>query len=54
VVIGHVAAIMLAHALAVRHVGDNRQAVLSQIPLALVMVLYTVFGLWLPSAPVAT
>lgn len=53
IVIGHVAAIILAHALAVRHFGDNRRAVVSQLPLAVLMVLYTWFGLWLLSTPVA-
>ncbi len=33
---------------------QNRRAVLSQVPLALLMVLYTLFGLWLLSTPVAT
>ena len=54
IVVGHVAAVVLAHALAVRHFGDNRQAVLSQLPLAVLMVLYTALGLWLLSTPVAT
>lgn len=53
VVIGHVAAVALAHALALRHFGGTRRAVLSQVPLALLMVLYTVLGLWLLSTPVA-
>jgi hypothetical protein len=44
IVIGHVAAVVLAHALAVRHFGDNRKAVLSQLPLAVLMVLYTALG----------
>ena len=44
----------LLYNLAVRHFGDNRQAMLSQIPLAMLMVLYTALGLWLLSTPVAT
>lgn len=54
IVVGHVAAVLLAHALAVRHFSDNRQAVFSQIPLAVLMVLYTALGLWLLSTPVVT
>lgn len=51
VVAGHVIAILLAHALAMR-AGEGRQrAVLGQIPLALFMVAYTVFGLWLLATP---
>jgi hypothetical protein len=52
IVIGHVAAVALAHALAIRHFGAGRRAALSQLPLAAFMVLYTIFGLWLLSTPV--
>jgi hypothetical protein len=52
IVLGHVAGIAMAHALALRHFGEGRSAVASQIPLALFMVLYTLFGLWLLATPV--
>lgn len=51
VVIGHILAVMLSHAIALRHFGSRRRAVLIQAPLALFMVLYTLFGLWLLAAP---
>ena len=51
VVTGHVIAILLAHAQAVRTFGTPRRAALSQAPLALFMVLYTFFGLWLLASP---
>jgi hypothetical protein len=51
VVAGHVIAILLAHALAVRGHRDNWRAVLGQAPLALFMIGYTVFGLWLLASP---
>ena len=51
IVIGHVWAVGLAHFLAVRRTGTARRAALSQIPLAALMVGYTVFGLWLLSTP---
>ncbi len=51
VVAGHVIAILLAHAIALRAGGDTRRAVISQGPLALFMVAYTIFGLWLLAAP---
>ncbi|MEQ9038442.1 MAG: hypothetical protein RIE24_08825 [Silicimonas sp.] len=51
VVLGHVIAILAAHALALRVFPDPRRATLSQLPLALFMVGYTVFGLWLLAAP---
>jgi hypothetical protein len=53
IVLGHVLGILLAHELACRLIPDYRAAVLSQAPLALVMVCYTLFGLWLLSSPVA-
>lgn len=53
IVIGHVLAVLLAHELARRAIGDARTAVLSQVPLAAVMVAYTLLGLWLLSTPVA-
>jgi hypothetical protein len=53
IVLGHVAAVALAHAFALRHFGDRRRAIFSQAPLTLLMVLYTLFGLWLLSTPVA-
>ncbi|MBO6719950.1 MAG: hypothetical protein JJ913_18500 [Rhizobiaceae bacterium] len=48
---GHLLAVLLAHALAFRLAGDARTAALSQLPLAFLMVGYTVFGLWLLSSP---
>lgn len=51
VVLGHVIAILLAHALALHAFGSTRRATLSQAPLAIFMVLYTVFGLWLLASP---
>ncbi|RKF13466.1 hypothetical protein D6850_14290 [Roseovarius spongiae] len=51
VVIGHVIAILLAHALALDLYADRRRAVLSQLPLAVFMVAYTTFGLWLLASP---
>lgn len=53
IVLGHVMGISLAHLLAARAVATYGAAVRSQIPLAVVMVLYTLFGLWLLSSPVA-
>jgi hypothetical protein len=51
VVVGHILAILLAHALAVRAYGSTARAALSQAPLAVFMVLYTLFGLWLLASP---
>lgn len=51
VVVGHVVAILLAHALALRAFDTPRRAVLSQLPLSIFMVAYTFFGLWLLASP---
>jgi hypothetical protein len=51
VVVGHVIAILMAHALALRDTGSTRRAVLGQAPLAAFMVAYTFFGLWLLASP---
>ena len=51
VVTGHVIAILVAHALALRLFGGTRRAVLSQAPLAIFMIAYTFFGLWLLASP---
>lgn len=51
VVLGHVVAILLSHVLALRLFGSHKMAATSQSPLAVFMILYTVFGLWLLAAP---
>jgi len=51
VVLGHIISVLLAHALANRLYADSRRALVSQIPLACFMILYTCLGLWLLAAP---
>ncbi|MGR3455425.1 hypothetical protein [Pseudooceanicola sp.] len=51
VVYGHVVAILMAHVVALDLFGTGRRAMLSQVPLAIFMVLYTLFGLWLLASP---
>ena len=50
---GHVLAVLVAHGLASRLHTGSRRALLSQLPLTLLMIGYTVFGLWLLSTPTA-
>jgi hypothetical protein len=52
IVLGHVAGIVLAHLIAFRKVGKGQSGAAIQIPLAVLMVIYTLFGLWLLSTPV--
>ncbi len=51
IILGHVLAVASAHLIAWRRHGSARAATLSQIPVAILMVTYTVFGLWLLSTP---
>lgn len=51
IVCGHVIALMLAHGTALRQGQSVRRAALGQAPLALFMLAYTVFGLWLLATP---
>lgn len=50
IVAGHVLAVILAHGLTARH-GTRHP--LGQIPLGILMIFYTLFGLWLLSTPTA-
>jgi hypothetical protein len=51
IVAGHIAATIMAHRIALAQTKVHRRAVISEIPLALLMVFYTLFGLWLLSTP---
>jgi hypothetical protein len=48
---GHLLAVLIAHAIALEIYNNPKAATLSQIPLAALMVGYTVLGLWLLSTP---
>lgn len=51
IALGHIIGIVMAHLIAMRLFRSPRQAVISQIPLAALMVFYTAFGLWLLATP---
>ena len=51
VVLGHVLGILLAHRIALGHHATPKRAILAQLPLALFMIGYTFFGLWLLASP---
>ncbi|RUM97056.1 hypothetical protein EET67_14395 [Pseudaminobacter arsenicus] len=53
IIAGHALAVLIAHALAFRLHEDARRATMSQFPLTVLMIFYTVFGLWLLSTPTA-
>jgi hypothetical protein len=50
---GHLVSAYLAHRIALRLFPSRREAVLSQLPILLLMVMYTVIGLWVISLPFA-
>ena len=52
IVVGHVIAVYLAHLVAVRLFGDSRRALWSQLPMLALMILYTIFSLWIISQPI--
>jgi len=53
IVVGHVVAVAVAHVLALRDAANRQEAFLYQIPMILMMIGYTLFGLWLLSTPSA-
>lgn len=53
IVVGHVVAVLVAHGLTCRLHDGSRRAVLSQFPLTILMIAYTMFGLWLLATPAA-
>ena len=52
IVIGHIVAVWLGHVMALRTFRDNRAALLSQVPMLLLMVGYTMLSLWILAQPV--
>lgn len=52
IVLGHVIAVWLSHMMALALYGDARRALLSQIPILILMVLYTMMSLWILSQPI--
>jgi len=52
IVLGHVAAVYLAHVEAVRLFATRRAALLSQVPMLVLMVGYTMVSLWIVAQPI--
>lgn len=52
IVAGHVVAVYLAHAVALRTAPDPKRALRGQLPMVALMILYTVTSLWILSQPV--
>jgi len=54
IVLGHVAAVYLAHVMAVRVFGDRRAALRSQYPMLALMLGYTMVSLWIIAQPIVS
>ena len=54
IVLGHVIAVYLAHATALRVLEDRSRALVSQLPMIALMVGYTSFSLWILAQPIVT
>lgn len=52
IVLGHVAAVALAHIVALRRIEDRRLAMRSQIPMLVLMIAYTMVSLWIIAQPI--
>lgn len=52
IVFGHIVSVYIAHEQALRSFGSQRQALLSQIPMLILMMAFTVFGLWILAQPI--
>lgn len=53
ILLGHVVAVLIAHIQAIRLFPTQKHALLSQLPMLLLMVIYTVIGLWILSQPLS-
>lgn len=53
IVFGHIVSVYLAHQVALRCFDNHRRAVISQLPMLALMVLFTTAGLWILSQPLA-
>ncbi len=54
IIVGHLVSVILAHREALRIYGNARQATLSQLPMLVLMVTYTIAGLWILALPIQT
>ena len=53
ILLGHIIGVYLAHLEAVRCFPETRRAIVSQLPMLVLMVLFTTAGLWILSLPIA-
>ena len=51
VVFGHVLSVLVLHRIALNLFNDQKLLIISQLPISLLMIMYTWFGLWLLATP---
>ena len=51
IIIGHIAAVYIAHVIALKAFPSHKKAIASQIPMLILMIIYTITGLWILSQP---
>lgn len=54
IVVGHIAAVCVAHVTALRRIGDRHRAIVAQLPMLVLMVGYTMISLWILSQPIVS
>lgn len=52
IILGHILGVWVAHHIALEVFGDRREAIMSQLPMLVLMVLYTMLSLWILTRPV--
>ncbi len=53
ILLGHIIGVFLAHLIALQVFPTHKKALLSQFPMLILMVIYTLAGLWILSQPIA-
>jgi hypothetical protein len=54
ILLGHIVSVWIAHLVALRVFATRREAVLSQLPMLALMVLFTIAGLWILAQPLTS
>lgn len=54
ILFGHIVGVYVSHVEALKMFGTPRRAAMSQIPMLILMMIFTTFGLWILSLPIAT
>lgn len=54
ILLGHIIGVYLAHMKALEVFPTHKRALLSQLPLLIIMVIYTIIGLWILSQPITS